>query len=192
MLTNRVGIGLSPAGHYVVTRRNELHQVLNSVTAQAHTLPAGQYPMSFSPDNEYLLVRQQDGTSAVYSTETWGVVRTGPRAAYFPALHANGTTIAYLASDPFGKEPDYIRFLDLAGGPVSSPIKLPAGEDGNGLLWDRANHLDILTRAHSGHDLVWRWRRVNDGMRLLDTFAQPPSETSVDDELDVFTGVLDY
>ena len=191
-LTNRFRIGLSPAAQFVVTRRGELHQVLNSVTAQAYTLPAGQYPMSFSPDNKHLLVRQRDGTSVVYSTETWSVVRTGPRAAFFPALHTNGTTIAYIDSDPFGKEPGSIRFLDLAGGPVSSPIKLPAGEDGNALLWDRANHLDILTRAHSGHDLVWRWRRANDGMRVLDTFVQPPSEFSVDDEIDVFSGVLDY
>jgi hypothetical protein len=191
-LTNRFMFGLSPAAHFFVIKREPL-QVLNAVTGQAHTLPAGQHPLSFSPDNKYLLVSQQGGGLVVYSTETWGVVRTGPRVGFAPALHANGTTIAYTDWDPRGKEPEYIRFLDLTtGGPAGSPIKIPTGESANGLLWDRANHLEILTRRVSGDGQIWRWRSADDGMRVLDTFLLRSSELSVDDEIDILSGVLDY
>jgi hypothetical protein len=190
--TNRFMFSLSPAARFIVIKR-EPYQVLDSVTGQAHTLPAGQVVLGFSPDNRYLLVSQRGGGFAVCSTATWGLVRTGARVGPHSVLQANGTTIAYTDWDPRGKKPEYVRFLDLAtGGPAGSPMKIPTGERPNGLLWDQANHLDLLTRRTTEDGVIWRWRRANDGMRVLDTFLIRSSEMSVDDEIDIIGGVLDY
>ncbi|MEV0595687.1 hypothetical protein [Nonomuraea cavernae] len=103
-----------------------------------HTLPAGQIPVSFSPDNKYLLTRGQ-GVATVYSTETWGVVRVG-QGTLGGTLHMDGTTAAYI--DRSGHKTHSIRFLNLAtGGSTGSPIEIPPGESGSQLYWDRANHL---------------------------------------------------
>ncbi|WP_188189622.1 hypothetical protein [Nonomuraea sp. SYSU D8015] len=184
--TRRFMIDISPGGRFIILDRGypQPYQILDSVSGRVHTLPAGQIPVSFSPDNEYLLTRQQE-VATVYSTETWAVVRVR-QGAQGGALHMDGTTVAYI--DRSNRQTHYIRFLNLAtGGTAGSPIKLPPGEFGGQLYWDRANHLDVLatvTAASRGDRTTWRWRRANDAMRVLDTFV----ERSLD-EIDVIAGL---
>jgi hypothetical protein len=56
--TNRFMFSLSPAARFIFIKR-EPYQMLDSVTGQAHTLPAGQDVVGFSLDNRYLLASQR-------------------------------------------------------------------------------------------------------------------------------------
>ncbi|MFI7129458.1 hypothetical protein ACIBQ1_27425 [Nonomuraea sp. NPDC050153] len=164
---------LSPGGRFLVGC-GQPYQIVDSVTGQAHTLPAGQYDkLSFSPDNKHVLVhrRTDPGITEVFSTETWAVVHRGTQVG---ALRMGGSVVAYF--DP--GRPGYIRFWNLAtGASAGSAIEVPAGEYPEALVWDRAGHLDVLTYMENKyhHGLIvrpsgYRWRRANGGMRILDTF----------------------
>ncbi|TMR21139.1 hypothetical protein ETD86_16265 [Nonomuraea turkmeniaca] len=173
---------LSPGGRFLVVCRQP-YQIVDTVTGQAHTLPSGHYgKFSFSPDNKYVLfhrktdpdlVSRDPGITEVFSTETWTVVYRGTQVG---ALRMGGSIVAYI--DSHYSRPTYIRFWNLATGTSARPaIKVPAGETPRALVWDRADHLDVLTYLENKYrgGLVirksgYRWRRADDGMRILDTF----------------------
>ncbi|WP_345570804.1 hypothetical protein [Nonomuraea rosea] len=111
---------------------------------------------------------------------------TDARMFEYPKEKRSGR--AAFALSPHGSQAAYFRVRTGAGGGASPALHANA----NGLLWDRANHLDLLTRAATKDGEVWRWRRASEGMRLLDTFVFLKSELSTDDEIDVISGVLDY
>ncbi|MFI6734954.1 hypothetical protein ACIBI9_18660 [Nonomuraea sp. NPDC050451] len=145
--------------------------MVDTVSGQAHTFPFTPLHISFSPDNSYVLAYRADdpnGSVVVYSTKTWTEVRRGTQPG---ALSMGGTTVAYV--DQYGGTP-YIRLRDVAtGASAGAAVKVPSGEFDNALTWDRAGHLDLLTvvgKTPSG-DIIYRWRRADDGMRILDTFA---------------------
>lgn len=176
---------LSPAARFLVICGRS-YQIVDTYTGRAHTLPPGHYQrLSFSPDNAYVLYHRKTdpdplshnpGITEVFSTKTWTVVRHGTRIG---ALRMGGSVIAYV--DARLNKPTYIRLHDLATGrSAGSAIKVPTGEVPKALVWDRANHLDVLTyvpRKYRGGVVVrqesYRWRRANAGMRVLDTFRIP-------------------
>ncbi|GAA1619115.1 hypothetical protein GCM10009733_014330 [Nonomuraea maheshkhaliensis] len=193
-------LALSPAGRYVILKREALmpappseplnlqvpRKVVDTVTGQTRTLPPGELPLSFSPDNAHLLTFRQDGDyNVVYSTRTWTEVRRGPRlSGRFGSLAMDGTTIAHLRDENL---PDHIVFTDVTTGrrTARAPISLPPGELGHWLLFDRANNLDVRTSTTPKGRVTrtYRLRRVNEGMRVLDTFKHHPRDT-----LDVVAG----
>ncbi|MEV5413119.1 hypothetical protein AB0K60_30315 [Thermopolyspora sp. NPDC052614] len=184
--SNRSMIEIGPAGRFIILDRgfSDPYPIVDSYSGRIHTLPVGEVPQSFSPDNKYLLTSRGEFVT-VYATDTWTVVRTR-QAAPSGALHMDGTTVAYI--DRGNRKTHYIRFFNLATGrPAGNPIKIPAGEFGSALYWDRANHLDVLSRVKagsSGDRTTWRWRRANDAMRVIDTFV----ERSLD-EIDAVAGL---
>lgn len=89
----------------------------------------------------------------------------------------NGTTAAYI--DRHGRkrrDEHYVRLVDLATGRhAGRAVKPPPGEFGVSLYRDRGNNLDLLStvRSRGSGDLTtWRRRRVTDGVRVIDTFAE--------------------
>ncbi|MEV0590599.1 hypothetical protein [Nonomuraea cavernae] len=137
--TNRFMIEISPAGRFIILDRGSAqpYRILDSVSGEVHTLPAGQIPVSFSPDNKYLLTRGQE-VATVYSTETWRMVRVR-QGTLGGALHMDGTTVAYI--DRSGHKTHSIRFLNLAtGGSAGSPIEIP-GESGSARVYPRRRHI---------------------------------------------------
>jgi hypothetical protein len=191
---NQPRISLSPAARFIVVQRDfgGPRQLLDSITGQVvHTLPAGEHPVSFSPDNRYMITARPIAggvgySAVVYSTAIWSVVHRGARAG---ALGMDGTTIAYIA-DWNTKHPS-IRIVNVVtGAPTRAPIPIPAGEFPHWAIWDRAGHLDLLTHVTSrsaGYRTTFRWRRANAGMRILDTFVNRTS-----DEIDTIAGLPDY
>lgn len=171
---HRHSIALGPLGRFVVLYRVHPgpYQIVDSLTGRRHTLPVGEVPQNFSPDNRYLLTRRQQDVT-VYETGTWRVVWSRKNAPG-TALHMDGTTVAYI--DRGDRKRHRIRFFDLATGRrVGASLRLPAGEFGMAVSWDRANHLDVLSTVNagtSGDRTTWRWRRANDGMRVIDTFVE--------------------
>ncbi|WP_219468031.1 hypothetical protein [Nonomuraea rhizosphaerae] len=169
---------LSPAGRFLVecdpTRQNPSYQIVDSVSGQTHTIPSGRYgKLSFSPDNAYVLVVRGPGNIEVYSTRTWTVVHRGTQAG---ALRMGGAVVAYIDTRD---SPAHIRFWDLAAGrSTGTAIQVPLDEIPQVLVWDRADHLDLLSYRENKyhHGLIvrrsgYRWRRANAGMRVLDTFT---------------------
>ncbi|WP_431912314.1 hypothetical protein [Nonomuraea jabiensis] len=172
---DRMQVRLSPGGRFAVIYYGDVYtersRVVDTVTGQARTFPFSPLHISFSPDNDYVIAYNADnpvGSVVVYSTSTWTEVRRGTQPG---ALSMGGTTVAYV--DQNGGTP-YIRLRDVAAGAsAGAAIKVPSGEFDRGLAWDQAGHLDLLTvigKTPSG-DIIYRWRRANDGMRILDTFA---------------------
>ncbi|MFG6201238.1 hypothetical protein [Nonomuraea sp. JJY05] len=168
---------LSPAGRFAVIGPS--YQVVDTYTGQVHTLPfTPDRAISFSPDNAYLIARRppvvrQPEVDEVFSTKTWTVVRRGSK---FGALRMGGAVVAYIDSETIGK-PVSIRLWDLtADKPVGPAITIPINEFPQGLFWDRANHLDVVSylpkKYHHGmivRGSGYRWRRANDKLRILDT-----------------------
>ncbi|RVX45088.1 hypothetical protein EDD27_7865 [Nonomuraea polychroma] len=178
-------LSLSPGGRFAIISPNPWKttgtqpRVVDTVTGQKHTFPTRMH-LSFSPDNKYLLACQWDDLASrhpvqvvVYSAETWAEVRRGTQPSDLAGpLRMGGTTVAYI--DRTGGT-SYVRFRDIAtGASTGSATKLPAGEYALRLVWDRANHLDLLTRVFGKphrNAATYRWRRVNEGMRVLDTYT---------------------
>lgn len=169
---------LSPGGRFLVLC-GDTYQIVDSYTGQAHKLSGGHGPVSFSPDNAYVLhhynldphiLSQDFGVTEVYDTRTWAVVRHGKR---FGALAMGGRVVATMKDHSM-----YIQFWDVSTGwPTRRPVKVPEGETARALMWDRAGNLDVLTEVHRKYskgfvvrERAHRWRRVTDKMRILDTF----------------------
>ncbi|NJP92551.1 hypothetical protein HCN51_24350 [Nonomuraea sp. FMUSA5-5] len=177
---------LSPAGRFAVVGAS--YQVVDTSTGQVHTLPfTPDRAISFSPDNAYLIARRppvagRPEVAEVFSTTTWTVVRRGSK---FGALRTGGAAVAYIDAETSGK-PAYIRFWDLTTDrPAGTPVTVPASESPQGLFWDRADHLDVVSylprKFHHGmivRGSGYRWRRANDHLRILDTVIPKERRTS--------------
>lgn len=171
-----VGLRLSPLARFALITVNwGAPRVVDTFTGREQRFPFKPSRISFSPDNTYVLAYFADsspGYAVIFSTRTWTEVRRG--GPVVGALSMDGTKVADVE---WAAEGSKVRVRDVTtGAQVGRTVTLRPGQSEAALAWNRAGHLDILlitrmTDEPPKRRMTLEWRRVNDGMRLLDTFT---------------------
>ncbi|WP_214408726.1 TolB family protein [Sphaerisporangium fuscum] len=177
---------ISPGGRFVSMRgvetsEWEVDRVVDTATGKIFTLPRGYQSWGFSPDGRRMLAGD-NRTAVIYSTGTWSVkVR---RSVYLRGdLGPDGVTVAGTKANDGGSTRNSVLVRNMATGKKSTvPIRLAKGEVPLRARWDRAGHIDVLTRADrrmGGEDRrthTWyRLNRATGGLQRLDSFVIPSS-----------------
>ncbi|MGW5262846.1 hypothetical protein ACWEQG_17865 [Microbispora sp. NPDC004025] len=178
---------LAPGGRFVGIRgvnaaEWEIERVVDTTSGKVFTLPRGYQSWDFSPDGKRMMAGD-NRTAVLYATGTWSVKLR--RSVYMRGdLAPDGVTVASPKwTKTGGTVKNVILTRNLATAKKSSiPIRLHAGEEALKARWDRAGHLDVLTRSdrHVHGDLrrTHTWYRVNRAthqLRRLDSFVIPSS-----------------
>jgi len=178
---------LSPGGRYLGMRGEslsgwEIDRVVDTVTGKTITLPRGYQVWDFDPAGRRLMAGD-NRTAVLYATGTWSVKLR--RTAYLRGdLARDGVTVAGTTWKKAGRSVAHkVVIRNLANGKRSAiPIRLKAGEVPLRTRWDRAGHLDVLTRSDRTvrGDLrrthTWyRLDRTTHRLRRLDSFVIPSS-----------------
>ncbi|MBX6384358.1 MAG: hypothetical protein IRZ07_15525 [Microbispora sp.] len=178
---------LSPGGRYVGMRGvdasgREADRVADTVTGKTFTLPRGYQVWDFDPTGTRMMAGD-NRTAVLYSTGTWSVRLR--RSVYMRGdLAPDGVTVAGTTWTKTGRTvTNKVVTRNLATGKKSTiPIRLKAGETPLRTRWDKAGHLDVLTRSDRTvrGDLrrthTWyRLDRTTHRLRRLDSFVIPSS-----------------
>ncbi|WP_169947446.1 hypothetical protein [Microbispora sp. H11081] len=178
---------LSPGARFVGLRGadaadREIERVVDTSGGKVFTLPKGYQSWDFSPDGKRMMAGD-NRTAVLYATGTWSVKLR--RSVYMRGdLGPDGVTVASPTwTKTGGSVKNMIRTRNLATAKRSSiPIRLRAGENALKARWDRAGHLDVLTRSDKQvrGDLrrTHTWYRVNRAthqLRRIDSFVIPSS-----------------
>ncbi|KAB8187645.1 hypothetical protein [Microbispora catharanthi] len=178
---------LSPGGRFLSMRgvnasEWEIDRVVDTTTGKVFTLPRGYQTWDFSPDGKRMMAGD-NRTAVLYSTGTWSVRLR--RSVYMRGdLGPDGVTVAAPKWTKTGNSvKNVVLTRNLATAKKGSiPIRLHAGETALTARWDKAGHLDVLTRSDRqvGGDLrrTHTWYRVNRAthqLRRLDSFVIPSS-----------------
>ncbi|GAB3143821.1 hypothetical protein [Microbispora hainanensis] len=178
---------LSPGGRFLGMRgvnasEWEVNRVADTTTGKVFTLPRGYQTWDFSPDGKRMMAGD-NRRAVLYATGTWSVKLR--RSVYMRGdLGPDGVTVAAPKwTKTGGSVKNVVLTRNLATAKKSSiPIRLRKGETALTARWDRAGHLDVLTRSDRqvGGDLrrTHTWYRVNrttHQLRRLDSFVIPSS-----------------
>lgn len=178
---------LSPGGRYVGMRgvdasEREVDRVVDTATGKTFTLPRGYQTWDFDPAGTRVMAGD-NRTAVLYATGTWSVKLR--RSVYMRGdLAPDGVTVAGTTWTKTGRSVrNTVVTRNLATGKRSTiPIRLKAGETPVRTRWDKAGHLDVLTRVDRTvrGDLrrthTWyRLNRTTHQLRRLDSFVIPSS-----------------
>lgn len=178
---------LSPGGRFLGMRgvdasEREVNRVADTTTGKVFTLPKGYQTWDFSPDGKRMMAGD-NRRAVLYATGTWSVKLR--RSVYMRGdLGPDGVTVAAPKwTKTGGSVKNVVLTRNLATAKKTSiPIRLRKGETALTARWDRAGHLDVLTRSdrHVNGDLrrTHTWYRVNRSthqLRRLDSFVIPSS-----------------
>ncbi|WP_214111167.1 hypothetical protein [Acrocarpospora catenulata] len=177
---------LSPRGRFVSIRgvlvsEREVDRIVDTTTGKIFTLPTGYQSWGFSPDGKHMM-SGNNRTAVVYSTGTWSVKLR--RSVYMRGdLGLDGVTVARTRYNDGGPPKNRVLIRNLATGKMSTiPIRLRKGEVPLKARWDKAGHLDVLTRSDRqvGREYYrthtwYRLNRTTRQLKRLDSFVIPSS-----------------
>ncbi|MGI5160992.1 hypothetical protein [Microbispora sp. CA-102843] len=178
---------LAPGGRFVSMRggdasEREIDRVVDTTNGKVFTLPRGYQSWDFSPDGKRMMAGD-NRTAVLYATGTWSVKLR--RSVYMRGdLAPDGVTVAAPKwTKAGGSVKNVVLTRNLATAKKSTvPIRLHAGEVALKARWDKAGHLDVLTRSDRQvrGDLrrTHTWYRLDRGthqLRRLDSFVIPSS-----------------
>ncbi|MEU8192364.1 hypothetical protein AB0C10_01125 [Microbispora amethystogenes] len=178
---------LSPGGRYVSmlgvdASEREVDRVADTTTGKVFTLPRGYQAWDFGPDGRWMMAGN-NRTAVLYSTGTWSVKLR--RSVYMRGdLGPDGVTVAGTKWTKTGKTVrNMVVTRNLATGKKSTiPIRLRTGENPLRTRWDKAGHIDVLTRSDrrvGGEERrLHTWYRLNRAthqLKRIDSFLIPPS-----------------
>ncbi|MFC7382445.1 TolB-like translocation protein [Sphaerisporangium rhizosphaerae] len=177
---------LAPGGRFVGLRGllpsgREVERLVDTSKGKAFTLPKGYQSWGFSPDGGRMLAGN-NRTAVLYATGTWKVKLR--RSVYTRgALGPGGVTVAGIQASDSASRKNAVLLRNLATGKKTTiPFLLGKGERLLATRWDKAGHVDVLTRVDRGSGSAYRrthtWYRLDrttHRLRRLDSFVIPAS-----------------